>query len=156
MNAFGMNEQGRQVEAGMDLDAANSRLNLEQARQGIAGNLYRDFGNTDARMQAQAGLWSDLSQAEQDQEFARMGAADQAGAARQGLEQQSLNIGYQDFLNQKDWGRQQLADYQSMLYGLPMQPNQTQSTFSQQTGPLEKWGGLGVGGVGLYNAYMKG
>jgi hypothetical protein len=153
MNAFGMNQQNQQIAAGMDMDAANSRLGLEQARQGIASNLYRDYGNTDARMQAQAGLLSDLSQAEQDQEFARMGAADQAGAARQGLEQQSLNMGYQDFLNQKDWGRQQLADYQSMLYGLPVQPNQTQSNFSQQAGTLEKLIGSGIGGVGLYNAY---
>ena len=82
-----------------------------------------------------------------------MGAADQAGSARRGLEQDSLGMGYQDFLSQKDWGRQQLSDYQAMLYGLPIQPNQTQANFSQQPGTMEKLVGSGIGGLGLYNAY---
>jgi len=60
-------------------------------------------------------------------------------------------MGYEDFLRQQAFPREQLAFYNAMLQGLPVTPGTTTTSFG---GPsdTERLLGAGIGGVGLYNA----
>ena len=59
-------------------------------------------------------------------------------------------MGYQDFLNQRDFTKNQLADFSALIRGIPIQPTQTVSTFQQQPGLFQQGVGLGLSGLGLY------
>ena len=77
-----------------------------------------------------------------------------AGEIRRGSQQRGLDLGYQDFLRQQAFPREQLAFFSQMLQGLPVTPGTSTATFG---GPsdAQQLLGSGIGGVGLYNA-MRG
>ena len=74
-----------------------------------------------------------------------------SGEIDRNLTQRGLDMGYQDFLRQQAYPREQLAFFSSLLQGLPIQPGSQTTTFG---GPsqTERLLGAGIGGVGLYNA----
>ena len=61
-----------------------------------------------------------------------------------------------DFQRQRDFAKRQLSDFSGMLRGVPVTPNQTTSTYSQQPGLFQQALGAGLSGLGLYKGFGGG
>jgi hypothetical protein len=87
----------------------------------------------------------------------RLGAMEGAGLRQRGYEQGTMDIGYQDFLNQRDWPKNQLSWMGSILGGFPHQSmGSSQETAFQQAPSLWQGAlGAGIGGLGMYNALQQ-
>ena len=72
------------------------------------------------------------------------------GSQQRALQQAGLDLGYEDFLRQQAFPQQQLGFFSNVLRGIPVQPQQTVSTYTQQPGLFQQTLGLGLSGLGLY------
>ena len=82
----------------------------------------------------------------------------QATAAQeQALRQQYLDQQYRDFVAQRDYNKENLAFYSSILHGVPVSPNttSTQTTTGTQPSLPAQIMGVGLTGLSAYNM-MKG
>lgn len=94
-------------------------------------------------------------------QLASMGGARRAGdiqgaqllegiGKQQLAEQQAgLDIGYQDFLNQQNFNKDQLGFYSNIIQGIPIQPNKSVANY-QSYNPMQQALGAGIAGLGLY------
>ncbi len=98
----------------------------------------------------------DLGAQRQQMEFDRYRNLQAAGQMQRELAQRGLDIGYQDFLRQQAFPREQLSFFSNILRGLPITPGSTQATYGERTSPYQQALGAGIGGVGLYNALRGG
>jgi len=125
-------------------------------------------------------LLGNLGTAEQQANVQRLGLQAQTAAQPQALEQQKLDMAYQDFLRQRDYPLEQLGFYSNVLRGLPVQLASTQQAYQQapnfgaqliggaaslyglgsRAGLFAEGGEVegipGLAGLGLYNAMNKG
>jgi hypothetical protein len=76
---------------------------------------------------------------------------DRIGMQRMAQQQAGLDIAYQDFLQQRAYPQQQVAFMADLLRGLPIAGTGTTQT-QRPSNPLQELLGLGISGVGLYNA----
>ena len=136
-------------DARMRARAENAQLQETRARLGLAG-LGADQAGMAQRLEA-AGLLGRLGTDEQRMAIERLRNLQASGEIERNLTQRGLDMGYQDFLRQQAYPREQLAFFSSLLQGLPIQPGSQTTTFG---GPsqTERLLGAGIGGVGLYNA----
>ena len=122
----------------------------EAAQLGMQG--YGTLGqDIDRRLMAGQRM-SDLTGTRQAMEYDRLGQLESAGQRRRALAQQGLDIGYQDFLRQQAFPREQLNLYSSMLRGIPVGPGQYTAMYGNQPSPMQQMVGAGISGIGLYNA----
>ena len=135
--------------------AEYNRAGLGEAAQlGMQG--YQTLGqDVDRRMMAGQRM-SDLTGTRQAMDVGRLGQLEAAGQRRRALAQQGLDIGYQDFLRQQTFPREQLNLYSSMLRGLPVGPGQSQVVYGNQPSAAQQLVGAGISGIGLYNAMSGG
>jgi len=106
-----------------------------------------------AAMQGAQGL-SGLAGAQQQAEMQRLQAMERAGTLEQADAQRLLDMRYQDFLRQRDYPKEQLGFYSSMVRGIaPMMPSQ-QYAYSPPPNPFQQALGLGVAGLGAYRAFQ--
>ena len=136
-------------DARMRARAENAQLQETRARLGLAG-LGADQAGMAQRLEA-AGLLGRLGTDEQRMAIERLRNLQASGEIDRNLTQRGLDMGYQDFLRQQAYPREQLAFFTSLLQGHPIQPGSQTTTFG---GPsqTERLLGAGIGGVGLYNA----
>lgn len=118
------NEAARQAAAGLGLQGAGLAM---QGGQGIAGlgQLSQQMGLTDAA------------------------ALGQIGTAQDQMNQQAYDIAYQDFLNQRDYDRNNIGLYSSVLRGLPVTATSDVSTYTNPN-TASQLAGLGIAGAGAY------
>ena len=64
--------------------------------------------------------------------------------------QARLDVGYEDFLRQQNFPRQQLADYSAILRGMPVADIGTQTTTAPGPSALQQALAAGISAVGLY------
>lgn len=97
-------------------------------RATMARGLEQDVGDIVARGK-QAAYTQGLAQFQSDREeaYRRMQQQLGLGALRQEQTQKGLDLAYQDFLRQRDYPKQLLSDYSSLVYGVP-QPSDTTTT----------------------------
>jgi len=154
LNAQEIQERVNQAEneARMRARAENAQLAETRARLGFAG-MEADRATRGQQLDASR-LLGQLGTDEQRMAFERLRNLQAAGEIRRGLQQRGLEMGYQDFLRQQAFPREQLAFFSQMLQGLPVTPGTSTATFG---GPsdTQQLLGAGIGGVGLYNA-MRG
>lgn len=140
--------QQQQLAGAQQLGGLN--LNLMQQRLGGAQQL----GNLDIQGQQQR-----LSSAQQLGAFAptaqkmaleRIGALGGVGGQRRGFGQAGMDIGYEDFLRQEGYPRQQIGFQSNIIRGLNLQPSQTVSSYAQRPGLFQQTLGAGLGALGLY------
>tara|TARA_R110002110_G_scaffold330659_3_gene541914 strand:+ start:571 stop:1506 length:936 start_codon:yes stop_codon:yes gene_type:complete len=138
-----------------DIQATGQQKAFEQAQQ--------QFGaDRDARAQAEKmGLSAAESLSGQSAQLAALGEKARAGDIesaqllekiakdRQAREQAGLDIGYEDFIRQRDMPREDLTFLSSILRGVPVQPS-TETTKFQQYDPIKDLLGTGIAGLGLY------
>ena len=75
------------------------------------------------------------------------------GLRQQGDVQKGLDLAYQDFINQRDWGKNQLADYVNIVYGNPLGGGDFGATTSPGPNPYAQALGGGISALGLSRAY---
>ena len=76
----------------------------------------------------------------------------QAGGARQAQQQELYDLGYQQYQDQLAYPRQQLGFYSQILRGLPVTPGTQVSQYQPRPSTAQNVLGLGLGGLGLYQA----
>lgn len=74
---------------------------------------------------------------------------EQVGKDIQAQQQAGLDIAYEDFVRQRDYPREQLQFYSSILRGVPVQPS-TETTKFQSYNPIQQLLGTGISALGLY------
>ena len=100
----------------------------------------------------QSRMLNEMGQARQAAAFERLNALRGVGADQRGMQQASMDIGYEDFLRQQGYPNQQLGIYGNMLHGSFTQPDKTVSQYQQRPGLFSQSLGLGLGGLGMFNA----
>ena len=75
------------------------------------------------------------------------------GLRQQDDVQKGLDLAYQDFINQRDWGKNQLADYVNIVYGNPLGGGDFGATTSPGPNPYSQALGGGISMLGLSRAY---
>ena len=81
------------------------------------------------------------------------------GAARSAEQQAQLDVDYQNFLAQRDFGRQQVSDMTGILSGQPIAATGTTTSSGTSTTPTQRPGafqqavGAGLSGLSLYKAF---
>ena len=132
-------------------------------RQKAFEQAQRQFGaDRDARMAAERlGLGAADALTQQGAQLAQLGEKARAGDIesaqllekiakdRQAREQAGLDLSYEDFVRQRDFPKEQLQFYSSILRGIPVQPS-TETTKFQQYNPVKDLLGTGIAGLGLY------
>lgn len=142
---------GQQRAAQMQRDAERA-AELARVQGSTADERFRygQLGLDSAQLQgALAGQMGTLAGQQQQALLDMYGAQNAVGRDIQAQEQAYLDQGYQDFINQRDYGRDQLSFYSSLLRGIPVTP----STETQQivnTNPLQQLLGGGLAALGTY------
>jgi hypothetical protein len=101
-----------------------------------------------------AGTLGQLGQTQFGQEAAITEAMARAGATQRGLQQQALDVDYQNYLDQQKYPYQQLSFMQGMYSGLPLS-QQMDTAYSSPPSMLSQAGGAGLAGLGMYNMFKK-
>lgn len=77
-----------------------------------------------------------------------------AGKQEQGQKQAGLDIGYQNFTNQRDWNQNQVNNFSNILQGLPLAGvgQQSGTATAAQASPLTQTLGTGIAAIGAYKS----
>lgn len=136
-NAQGQFERDRA--ASMQAQGMTEQQRLAAAQYGLAG--------AGLGLQA-AGAMGQLGASRQGMALQQAQALQAQGTAQQNLGQRQLDTEYQDFINQRDFDKQQISYLSNILRGVPVQPTTVQSTYANPN-PLSQVAGLGIAGYGL-------
>jgi hypothetical protein len=151
LSGYQARQQAAQTEEAARAAAAGMRLEdyraQQQAQQAAESARQAASGIRLAGAKQQAGL----DVARQQQGLQQAEALQRIGAQQEAKTQQGLDLVYQDFINQRDFPRQQLAFFSQILQGMPVTPQQEVTTYSPSPNPLSQALGLGVGGYSLMN-----
>ena len=74
-------------------------------------------------------------QSDRDEAYRRLQQLLGLGSLRQEQAQKGLDLAYQDFLRQRDYPKQMLSDYASLVYGVP-KPSDITETKATPAAPL--------------------
>ena len=147
IQAYQAGEQARQQAAKLGLTAAQQNEAARQAQEKFGQSAY-DLSNRYNLASAQ-GLMDSGKTIQQDA-ISRMSLLGDIGKQQRALAQASRDMGYQDFVNQRDFTQNQLGRFSNLLRGVPVTPQQAQSTYQQQPGLFQSALGAGLSGLGLY------
>jgi hypothetical protein len=145
--------QGLNAEQGMRALLANQQASLEsqraaeQSRQFGAQQGLANLAQANQSAQTLANVGTASAQADQ----ARYGLQTQTAAQQQALNQQRMDMAYQDFLRQRDYPMEQLQQYSSLLRGVPVALNSTSTTYAPTASLGSQLVGGGLGAASLYN-----
>jgi len=111
---------------------------VRQKGYGMAGELGNQLGN--------------LGKTQQELDMARANAVMGVGSLQQQQGQKSLDTAYDDFVNQRDYDKNQLNFYSGVLRGVPTGVNSDVVTRQAAQNPMSQIAGLGIAGLGAYGA----
>jgi hypothetical protein len=142
-------------EQGMRASLANQQQNLEAQRM---QEQSRQFGSTQGLAGlAQAGQMgqtlTNIGSAQSQADQARFGLQQSTAAQQQALDQQRMDMQYQDFLRQRDYPLEMLQQYNSLLRGVPVAPSSTTTTYAPSPGVGQQLVGAGLGAASLYKTF---
>ena len=130
-----------------DIYGRGMQTAFEQARQ--AQQFGADLGLRGAGLGLQAaGQLGQLGQTQFGQEEAAMRAKAAAGAQQQAREQQRLTQDYQDFMDEKNFEKQQLSFLSDILRGVPLSQS-TYATYQSPASLASQAAQLGAGAYGF-------
>ena len=159
LNSFLAQERSRQSEGQMGLSAfeARERANQSAGQMGMSADIanQRAYEAAEARRLQAAGMLPSMASTEQSLDLQRMAGLRGVGGEFQGQQQQMMDQGYQDFINQRDYPRQNLAFFQQLLSGLPVTPNSEMMQFQPRPNPYSQMMNMGLGGAQMVSG-MRG
>jgi len=156
LSAQQQNDAARQAQQQFQMQA--QQFNVEQQRQRALLGLEGLSADRQLGMQrlGAAELLAGLGGQQQQLDLQRLAAQMGVGTERRGLMQRGLDLGYEDFLRQQAYGREQLGYLSNLLQGVPTQPGSTVSTFGRVPSSEQQALGAGLGALGLYQALGRG
>ena len=125
-----------------------------------AAEQSRQFGNDaalrGADLAARTGLsaasqYQNLGTAQQQSDLERLNALSAAGTLQQQNAQQNADVGYQNFLDSRDFQKNNLTWMNNLIRGTPA--GQTQTQTAPQPSATNQVVGLGLGALGAYKAF---
>ena len=145
---MGMFEQDRAARMMQEAAQAGEYGRVQEGQMG-----WNQFGADLAGQRAQMGMMlPELSGMERASQYEYADRLGQLGQRERALEQAYLDQQYQDFLGQRDYGKDQLSWYSDLLRGNTAGVNTT-TTQMQQVNPYQQLMGAGLGALGLSQAY---
>jgi len=142
----------RQDAARLGADRFNVEAQRQRSELGLRG-LQGDQAGTSQRLDA-ARVLGGFGQQQQDMDYTRLKNLQASGEIQRQLDQQGMSMGYQDFLRQQAFPREQLGFFNNMLRGLPITPGSTTASYGGPSS-TERMLGSGIAGVNLYNALNR-
>jgi len=142
----------RQDAARLGADRFNVEAQRQRSELGLRG-LQGDQAGTSQRLDAARALGG-FGQQQQDMDYTRLKNLQASGEIQRQLDQQGMSMGYQDFLRQQAFPREQLGFFNNMLRGLPITPGSTTASYGGPSS-TERMLGSGIAGVNLYNALNR-
>jgi len=139
------------LQANQQADLERQRM-AEQSRQFGAQQRLAGLGQAGQMGQTLTNIGSARSQAD----LARFGQQTQTAAQQQALQQQFLDMAYQDFMRQRDYPMEQLQQYSSLLRGVPVTPTSTTTAYAQAPGIGQQLLGGGLGAYSTYKMFTGG
>jgi hypothetical protein len=134
-----------------DLQAQGLNQAWQQGQQTFGADRSAEQAGINLGMQGAMNLGQNATAA-QAADLARIGAVNTMGQQQQALQQQVLDQQTQDFINQRDYQRQNLNFYSGLLHGVPVTAQQNVVQYSPQGNSVGQLAGLGIAGLGAYNA----
>lgn len=149
------------------LAQAQQNLGNQLAQQNLVGqgyntayqNAMNQFNADQARrlqgMQTAlqgAGQLGQLGQQQFGQQAQTLGIQSQFGGQQRALEQQGLDLAYQDFLNQQNYPYRQLGFMSDLLKGTPTGQSSVTNMYQAPPSIMGQLGGIGLGAYGLSKA----
>jgi hypothetical protein len=122
-----------------DIQATGSQKAYEDA--------LKQFRADQATKMAGATQFTQLGQSEQTLGLSSLGALQAAGEAQRGLQQQPLDIAYEEFARQQTYPLQQIQDLSGIYRGFQMQPSTYKTAATYQAPPSLGQQLLGAGSV---------
>lgn len=108
------------------------------------------YGMQNAQLQADIGTrQQNLGAATQTAGGVDVAALQQAGGTQQAYGQAGKDIAYQDFINQRDYDRQNMNWMSGILRGVPVQANSSATGYTAPPSATSQIAGLGLGAAGL-------
>ena len=120
-----------------DIQARGSQTAFDKAR--------------DAQLASAQGLMA-LGGGQQKADLARLSAQATAAGAPQAMQQQIYDQRYGDFLRQRDYPKEQLGAYSSVLRGFPTPISSQQQTYAREPSVGQQIAGLGIAGLSFAQA----
>ena len=149
-------EQFAQSAAQMTDQQAQFAANMAQqvaTSQEAANQFAAQYGQQGVQLSMQvAQAQQQQAAAQQDLDVARLNLQKATGAEEQAQAQRQLDQAYQDFVNARDYERQQLAFYNALLRGIPVPVQQETIAYQPTAGLGTQLAGLGIAGLGAYGA----
>ena len=146
-------EQARQAQGRLGLGGyqAQEQARQAQGRMGLQAQManQRAFQEMQRRRLSAAGLLPQIAGREQQLDLSRMRALQGVGGQFQQQRQAEMEQGYRDFINQRDYPREQLSFYSSLLQGLPVQPTVERQQYQPRANPYAQALNMGLGGLSL-------
>lgn len=140
-----LDSQKYNIDSWLRGDLANQQANLEAQRLSDASGQY----GSDLGLRA-AGVMSDLDKQMLALNLDRSKALAGVGQDYMNMNQQNLDLMYEDFVNQRDYPRQNLNWLAGLMNGVPGSVNQSTSN-NQYTSPVSSLIGSGISGYALSN-----
>lgn len=143
--------EAKMLSEGYDKATATAIAQQAAARQAdVDTEQSRQFAEDAAGQKAQYGLlaseqMANLGKAARDMETQRLEALRGIGAQQQALTQTELDTLYKQYIEGRDWDKNQLADFAAIAYGAPHGQTTTQS---QSSSPMSSVLGSALYGVG--------
>jgi hypothetical protein len=142
---------------------AQNMWTSDQARslQAQLGNQQADLGAANLGLQGAqaatqaAGTLGQLGGTQQQLYLDRLKALLGVGQAQQDQSQKGLDVAYNDFVNQRDFNRQNIAFLGGVLHGVPVSPQSEVVTTAPGPNPLSSLLGAGIAGTQLANMVGK-
>lgn len=159
LGAFGSDRDSalRAMAANQQSDLSTNKMNLDANLSVQDLGARMDMQKASLAMQGAQQLGAlGQNMAGLGQSYANLNAQDIDRLRGQGLQQEQLNqasydLGYQNFTDQRDYDKNNLAFMAGLVHGLPLGNNTTQTT-QQYQNPYSQMVGAGLG---LYGAYKN-
>ena len=155
-SAYEAARQAYEADRAARFSAEQYNAALMQRGAELGQSAYGQIMSGDQQRLAAAGMLGDVAAQRQMMELERLNAMMGTGAQQRDLYQRSLDVGYQDFLRQQAFPREQLQFYSGLLQGVPVQPGTTTASYGQAPSFGQQALGAGIAGLGLYNQLQRG
>ena len=142
----------------MSAEESTLKAELDRRARGQQGEqfgveLQKDLGLAGLQYGlAGAGQQADIATADQQAQLELLQAQAAAGAEQQAMGQEEKNIAYQQFMEEQDAVKRNLEFQNNILRGTAGALGSTQTQYTPAPSLASQITGMGVAGLGLYNA----